>query len=1387
MNFDLNEELLEPADTSETDTSDFEVPNPLTPWEDVDEGVHAADVSNTANGNQIRDASAWNTHGVVHVRLLCAQRLPCPVGSSVCASVSLPPYKGRVKSKRKNAFLVSLDHGVCVQWNQPSTYQEGLHDNHDYDDDGLCSMVNGWSSNDSPVPAIKIDLMFSPLGMGLFDFTMATAQLSSSVLLKNPGAWRERWIQMDIPSTLQSGSGIDNSSNAYFHRFPLVKIQAVFTPSAPSSGESSVGLFGFNSSSSRMPQHLLPPLYKPTSKPGNVMQESSQTHLPNTAREMSSTGQQTQRVILERRNSDETLSLSALDGIQSKKIVRELQEKQEEVTIHEEEVDTVADEDMTSTGMESDFPLDSPVSVYTADDTSIVSKTAQTSSALEPHLLRADTYWVPGSCAVCDRVLIGRNGGFHCEQCGIDCCGDCRLNVDIRVPCGSDAAQEFVDKIQKAKLSLSGLLNYVAPDEAFEQKRIGEESIHQSRHTNKVSVLAGDGGMKTKQDLNEDGVQIGRFRVEIVKACLFQQNLPPWEQIPFEAYEVGVVGSLSSRPPVRKGDYYVRISTTATDKTLRTPTLQNTGMPNFHSSEMIFPLSHYGIQFRIDVVEANTDSIAGSALLTTQGLLQDQRDKFIEENGVSLLQFLKGPIPWSGKRDLRLELRSGIKAGSIEDFYANAKGGSDQVGAISGWIQLKAGVEEYNQELYGSRPIECPNRPPAHLNMGSFSVHIARMKGIIADVNDAVAEYNYVVSWKNPLLTATCLYIFVWLCLSFDSEYSGSLPPLFLLLLSAYCAYRRGQGKTKNRFIREEMESIQRVEGSSIGYTLHRPKGMLTVAVTKGRSLLSKDLGISGSVSCRVYFDQSRYADEKTRERLIRADKSASTPLEIGSTPSIYTAYPDWNEMVESTTNKRLKQLFPNSDLNFFNESSSADGNEDARLQELTFPVLQPFEIVSSGRDEKGRFIDGSLNPWNTSKGAIVVQVKFQDFLNNLPGFDHSLGEVVFPFADLVEKRQVKGWFKILDVGTKLTVPLDDLDLDGEQLDGTNGPPRVFLHLKWTAPSDSLGTDTDESERELSYVIQEELVRSSLLSKETKFDLVGSSIGAVNTALGIGGTVQVIQNTFGSVLDIVEAVINAFNFTDPFKSSIIFASLFLLWLVLVLIPTRYIILAAGLGQFSVTFAIRFGGDLGISSTKKQKSSSSASHSRNATQDGILDKAKASEAQSPFVIWINNAIRSLPTSEDLRKAYFWESRRFGAEQAERHASEKRASRLRKLWKAKWYSPVNLLLHDEDGDPSFYKEPCFAVIQGHRFVWWYSVQDFDNGELPDGKLFLSGHAGLGGPSPIEMRELSSDELPLCLSIFGRGGDGQQKVVMILPDASTKDALEAAVAESSSFKKD
>ena len=220
-------------------------------------------------------------------------------------------------------------------------------------------------------------------------------------------------------------------------------------------------------------------------------------------------------------------------------------------------------------------------------------------------------------------------------------------------------------------------------------------------------------------------------------------------------------------------------------------------------------------------------------------------------------------------------------------------------------------------------------------------------------------------------------------------------------------------------------------------------------------------------------------------------------------------------------------------------------------------------------------------------------------------------------------------------------------------------------------------------------------------------------------------------------------------------------------------------LCGGLAQYSVTFMNRFG-NIFQRSKEAAKQDGSAKETAN-----FPENQKIETASLPILIWIMNAFRGLPTQEDLRKTYFWESRRRGFIESEKYANQKRRSRLRQLWKAQWHNAVKLRINS-DGKRSQW-ENVFAIIQGHRFLWWRSVLDFDNGELPSGRIFLSGHAGLTGPSPLEMRELVAEELPLTVAIFGRGISGQERVMLLASDASMKQSLENAILGAAADKAD
>jgi hypothetical protein len=196
-------------------------------------------------------------------------------------------------------------------------------------------------------------------------------------------------------------------------------------------------------------------------------------------------------------------------------------------------------------------------------DTTIAATQVSPDSS-QPHLLRVVSFWIPATCGVCSTVLFGRNQGFHCEECSIQCCGDCRLHVDLQIPCGSEAAR----MVAKKSMSVNNILSIVAPDEDFTQKRHAEISPED----NDSSLQQTSSRPAIETDEKRGG--IGCLKLEIVRGCLFGQTLPA------DADPLVVFGGKSSES-LRQSDYYARVSITDSIKTSRTRTLQNTGMPKF--------------------------------------------------------------------------------------------------------------------------------------------------------------------------------------------------------------------------------------------------------------------------------------------------------------------------------------------------------------------------------------------------------------------------------------------------------------------------------------------------------------------------------------------------------------------------------------------------------------------------------------------------------------------------------------------------------------------------------------------------------------------------------------------------------------------------------------
>jgi hypothetical protein len=241
-------------------------------------------------------------------------------------------------------------------------------------------------------------------------------------------------------------------------------------------------------------------------------------------------------------------------------------------------------------------------------------------------------------------------------------------------------------------------------------------------------------------------------------------------------------------------------------------------------------------------------------------------------------------------------------------------------------------------------------------------------------------------------------------------------------------------------------------------------------------------------------------------------DTTTAAMHEIGSTNYQYSTNPAWGAFSSSETAKRLTHLLPSSkDGDFFG------GAETRQEVDVGFPILQPMSLSREGGI-------ATLESWGGSLGAIVFEVRFQDTITLLPGSEYSLGEVAIPFAKLTQHQEISGWFQVLEVGSTRLMTLGSNGTESSDV------PQIHVRVAWAAPSSPSDAPTD-TEREASFVIQEELVRSALATKDKKLGLVGSSIGAFNTVRGLSDYLLLVQNTLGSVLDVIGSVRNAFNFS----------------------------------------------------------------------------------------------------------------------------------------------------------------------------------------------------------------------------------------------------------------
>ena len=196
----------------------------------------------------------------------------------------------------------------------------------------------------------------------------------------------------------------------------------------------------------------------------------------------------------------------------------------------------------------------------------------------------------------------------------------------------------------------------------------------------------------------------------------------------------------------------------------------------------------------------------------------------------------------------------------------------------------------------------------------------------------------------------------------------------------------------------------------------------------------------------------------------------------------------------------------------------------------------------------------------------------------------------------------------------------------------------------------------------------------------------------------------------------------------------LYACLWVMFVISLYIPGRYIILCVGLYEFLYKF---------------------------------MPDCK----DPPMSTRFSNLLNSVPNDDDLDQVYFWERKAHLDARAERQRLRLKQAKLRLVFECQWDGMVKI--RSAGGG----WEGAYLVVQGHRLVWWNREDDVDEGRAPSGQLLLQGHAGITQASPLEIREIGDDSR--LVTVFGRDHTGaQQKKTFLCKDSGSSKRLSEEV---------
>jgi hypothetical protein len=665
-----------------------------------------------------------------------------------------------------------------------------------------------------------------------------------------------------------------------------------------------------------------------------------------------------------------------------------------------------------------------------------------------------------------------------------------------------------------------------------------------------------------------------------------------------------------------EGDHYLRIRI-GPHENHRTPTVFQSSAPNFDAVFTLQAPSH-DAPLVLELVEAGRDRIVG--------------------------QFTSAPIDILQRDYDALAARQALPSDQPQELPLLDPGGTDEV---RGLLRARLAFEEDADGFFYSRaprPVPKWQAIEGELSVESVRKLVNRIYAIIKWPQPAFQTLYRIFSWESPPLSALSLILFVHGTLVGSSEHILALPVLALLVHMTLAMATRRSGRFVQWWVEHGSPSMasDSLGLSDVGF---RPLAQLRVAILRGRCLLSEDLGLPGNAFVRVSYFERRTKHVGTGQLAAEDadegadEESAGVRALIGETAPHWPASsdPDWSRSSELGTGRGRAGADPKTltggDVLLQNvpevwQDPSNPGGVGHMA--LIYPILQPLASPSSAAaKERG----GELIPWVEAPGFLKFEVLLANPFNSM--MDSYLGEVRVPLSSLVSQErearggaqpEISGWYP---------------------LHGNNISPDAAIMLRMQLLLRNGEEPVTPEELEASRAI------AVLLNPENRSDAEAegassSSSNPITAVLKLRNSVEDIQRTISSILDTVERVKNLLNWSQQPKTSLIYSCAILLWLILLAIPSRYVVFALGMAAFGSGFARKYRqrGDHASIVVPHQPGedalggveSSSGPHLPGATTTA----AAAAAAASSTPMRLHNLLYSVPKDADLERTYRWQA-------------------------------------------------------------------------------------------------------------------------------------------------